>query len=120
MLKAKVVDTDTGEEFKAFPVFARKNVDWSFIQLSQDGAKKLAANHDLSAASLRVFIWLCGSADHHCVVKATQGEIAEGIGISRWSVNAAVKVLIEQKYVEQVAVIGYGLNKDVVRRGGKK
>lgn len=120
MLKAKVVDTETGEEFRAYPVFARKNVAWSFIQLNQDAAKALASNHNLSAAALRVFIWLCGCADHHCVVKTSQGEIAEGVGISRWSVNGALKALVTLGYVSQVSVLGYGLNKDIVRRGAKK
>ncbi|MBF9682914.1 winged helix-turn-helix domain-containing protein, partial [Streptococcus pseudopneumoniae] len=58
--------------------------------------------------------------DHNCVVRASQSEIATSVGVSRESVNKAIKILVDQKIISYVAVLGYGLNMDIVRRGASK
>lgn len=109
-----------GEVGRARVVMPRRQTDWPFIKLNQKAAVLIAGNHVLTETSLRVFILLSGLADHNCVVRVSQGEIATGVGVSRESVNKAIKVLVEQKIVSYLAVLGYGLNMDIVRRGASK
>lgn len=122
MCMSELVTTidEHGEVGRARVVMPRRQTDWPFIKLNQKAAVVISGNHVLTETALRVFILLSGLADHNCVVRASQGEIATSVGVSRESVNKAIKILVDQKIISYVAVLGYGLNMDIVRRGASK
>ena len=116
---AEYVNKETGEVRQGIFI-EKKRVKKSFIMLFQDASVAMSKDMGMTDASLRVFLWLSGKANHHCVVRASQGEIADDIGISRSAVNKAIKYMVSARYIAQIATLGYELNTDVVRRGVDK
>lgn len=113
------VNKETGEVRQGIFIEKRR-VKKAFIMLFQDASLRMSRDKGMTEASFRVYHWLCGKANHHCIVRASQGEIAEDIGISRSAVNKAVKYLAGSGYLVQMATLGYELNSDVVKRGVDK
>jgi response regulator of citrate/malate metabolism len=113
------INKETGEVRQGIFIEKRK-VKKPFIMLFQDASLALCRDKGMTEAAFRVYHWLCGKANHHCVVKASQGEMALDIGISRSAVNKAIKYMVEANYLTQMATLGYELNTDVVKRGADK
>jgi DNA-binding MarR family transcriptional regulator len=113
------VNKETGEIRQGIFIEKRR-VKKSFIMLFQDASIAMSKDMGMTEAAFRVYHWLCGKANHHCIVRASQGEMAEDIGISRSAVNKAVKYMSSAGYLVQIATLGYELNSNIVRRGVDK
>lgn len=113
------VNKETGEIRQGIFI-EKKRVKKSFIMLFQDASLMMSRDMGMTEACFRVHHWLCGKANHHCIVRASQGEMAEDIGISRSAVNKAIKYMAGVGYLVQIATLGYELNSDIVKRGVDK
>lgn len=139
---AYVIKADVGAENEFFEALSKigYEVREKDLQIFFGGAKKgdwdvgicmdvirmipkidaMSKDMGMTEAAFRVYHWLCGKANHHCIVRASQGEMAEDIGISRSAVNKAVKYMSSAGYLVQIATLGYELNSNIVRRGVDK
>lgn len=84
-----------------------------------DGLGGLADDKDAVLSHWRIIAWLIKHSDSTGLVRVTQAEIAEGLGLSAVSVNQAIKFLADKKYIIKDGVGRYLLSHKHFARGGK-
>ncbi len=113
-----VVDRETGEIAPAL-VLKRLRVRWRFVMWNLDSLGGLAADKDAVLSHWRILAWLAAHSDSGGLTKATQAEMAEGLGLSAVSVNQGIKFLADKRYIIKDGVGRYLLSPKHFGRGGK-
>jgi hypothetical protein len=107
------VDLNTGELLDGINVwFGRKFAspygrDW--MQVNQNALVEIAADKDIGAEALRVFLYLNGRLDFENLIAVPQVEVAEALGLKRQAVNRAIKLLVAKGIIVRAAQTGRGV-----------
>jgi hypothetical protein len=116
--KHEVIDRGTGEISPAV-VLSRKRVKWRFVMWKLQSLGDLAEDKDVVLSHWRILAWIAANSDTTGLVRATQAEIGEGLGLSAVSVNQGIKFLSDKKYIIKDGVGRYVLSHSHFHRGGK-
>ena len=95
------VDLDTGELVEGVNVFCptgKKNgfqllYGWRYCIMAQDAMTMIAADKEITGATLKVFIYMAGRLDFENYIRIQQTEIVEALGMQKPNVSRAVKLL---------------------------
>jgi hypothetical protein len=104
------VDLNTGELLDGVNVwFGRRLVspygrDW--MQVNQNALVEIAADRDIGGEALRVFLYLNGRLDFENLIVVPQVEVAEALGMTRQSVNRALKLLVTKGIIVRAPQTG--------------
>lgn len=93
-------DLKTGEpvEGAQFPVLVGRKIvspygrDW--VQVSQSALTEVAADREIGAEGLRVFLYLTARLDFENLILVPQTEVAEALSMQRTAVSRAMKLLV--------------------------
>ncbi len=95
-----------------------------WIMNSQEALIQISQDKDMTRDALRIFINICGRLDFHNWIQVSQLEIAKQIGIDKYRVSKAIKLLITKNIILQGPKLGcsfaYRLNPDYGWKGKVK
>lgn len=90
-------DQDTGEVLDGVLVLVGRKIGSPYgrqwMQINQDALAEIAADPQMGAEALRVFLYLNARLDFENLIQVPQIEIAGALGMTKQSVNRAVKLL---------------------------
>ena len=107
------VDLNTGELLDGINVwFGQKLVspygrDW--MQVNQNALVEIAADREIGGEALRVFLYLNGRLDFENLIAVPQVEVAAALGMTRQSVNRALKLLVGKGIIVRASQTGRGV-----------
>lgn len=95
------VDLDTGELIEGINVWCptgKKNgfqllYGWRYCIMAQDAMTMIAADKEITGATLKVFVYMAGRLDFENYIRIQQTEIAEALHMYKPDVSKAVKLL---------------------------
>jgi biotin operon repressor len=79
------------------------------MQVNQNALVEIAADRDIGAEALRVFLYLNGRLDFENLIAVPQVEVAEALGMTRQSVNRAIKLLVAKGIIVRASQTGRGV-----------
>ena len=95
------VDLDTGELVEGVNVWCPTEkkggfqllYGWRYCIMAQDAMTMIAADREITGATLKVFIYMAGRLDFENYIRIQQTEIAEALHMYKPDVSKAVKLL---------------------------
>lgn len=76
------------------------------IRTFSEGLTRLATDKELNYTDMRVLLYIAGIIDYENVLKVSQSELAEGLGIVQQEVSKSIKKLIKGDYLRIIDKIG--------------
>jgi hypothetical protein len=96
-------DSETGEILDGVAVWVGRKIvspygrEW--MQVNQNALAEIAADREIGAEALRVFLYLNARLDFENLIVVKQAEIVEALGMKRQAVGRAVKLLAGKQII---------------------
>jgi hypothetical protein len=96
-------DSETGEILDGVAVWVGRKIvspygrEW--MQVNQNALAEIAADREIGAEALRVFLYLNARLDFENLIVVKQAEIVEALAMKRQAVGRAVKVLADKQII---------------------
>jgi hypothetical protein len=108
--RIEAYDSETGEILDGVAVWVGRKIvspygrEW--MQVNQNALAEIAADREIGAEALRVFLYLNARLDFENLIVVPQNEVATALSMKRTAITRAVKVLTDKQIILRGPKVG--------------